>query len=148
MNDEIPPNQSLEKPEEQKDQDPDQPLTLEPEVLKKLPPEVRKLVEFSLQSFSAPVFHPITKKINEAHIDKLLDQSEADSTREFKDRTSSRRYSFAAFVVVCVLFVFLTYYLTTVDKDLYRDVVKVLIGLVGGFGGGFAFKGYLDRDKD
>ena len=66
MNDELPPNQSLDKAEKEKEKDQDSDnehsSPLEPEVLKKLPPEVRKLVEFSLQSFSAPVFHPITKK--------------------------------------------------------------------------------------
>ena len=147
MSDEsLPPQSSLEKPKEKEQHDDDN-LTLEPEVLKNLPPEVKKIL-FSLQAFSGPVFHPVTKKINEAHIDKLLDQAEKDSDRDFKDRTSTRRYSFAGFIVICLLFVFITYYLTSIDKDLYRDVIKVLIGLIGGFGGGFAFKSYLDRGKE
>jgi len=122
---------------------------IEPEVLDKLPPELKKAVEsFSLQAFTGPVFHPILKKVTESHIDKVLDQTEKDSERDFEDAKSSRRYGFAAFVIICALFVFLTWYLTAVDKDLYRDIIKVLLGLVGGFGGGFAFKGYLDRDRE
>lgn len=81
---------------------------IEPEILKNLPPDVRKAVEFSLQAFSAPIFHPITKKITEGHIDKLLDQTEKDSEREYGAARSSRRYGFAGFIVICILFVFIT----------------------------------------
>lgn len=139
------PNSAIAEPKEHEEE---KSSPIEPEILKNLPPDVRKAVEFSLQAFSGPVFHPITKKITEAHIDKLLDQTEKDSEREFRDTQSSRKYGFGAFLVICALFVFITIYLTHIDKDLYRDVFKVLVGLVGGFGGGFAFKGYLDRDKD
>lgn len=58
---------------------------IEPEVLDQLPPDLRKKVveSFSLQAFAGPVFHPVLKKINEGHIDKVLEQSDKDSQREF-----------------------------------------------------------------
>lgn len=61
---------------QEKGKDNDKASAIEPEVLEKLPPDLRKAVEsFSLQAFSAPVFNPILKKINEQHIDKVLDQA-------------------------------------------------------------------------
>jgi len=128
----------------------DESSPFEPEVLKTLPPEARaKVVEMlSLQAFSGPVFHPITKKVTEQHIDKILDEAGKDSQRSFEDSRSSRRYGFAAFVVLVLLFVFVTIFLTSVDRDLYRDVIKVLLGVIGGFGGGFAFKSYLSSKDD
>src|SRR6185369_15883474 len=113
MSDDNLPQSSLEKPateeEKGKEGDSQSGSPLQPEVLGKLPPEVRKAVEFSLQAFSGPVYHPVVQKITEAHIDKVLDQTEKDSERDFKERISSRRYGFAAFLIICVLFVFITW---------------------------------------
>lgn len=156
-NDKEQPEQSnqLEKQSDPSNGDPDgskdeSSSPFEPELLKKLPPKDRqKVVELlSLQAISAPVFHPVTKKITEQHIDKLLDAAEKDSERSHEEARSSRRYGFAAFLVLVLLFVFVTMFLTSVDRDLYRDVVKVLLGVIGGFGGGFAFKSYLTSKDD
>jgi hypothetical protein len=99
-----------------------------------------------LQSFSAPVFHPIAKKINEAHIDKLLDQTEKDSEREFNDRKSTRRFNFLYAVLAAILFVFVTIYLAGQDKELYRDILTKLIIFFGGAGAGYGVKAFRDRD--
>jgi hypothetical protein len=135
-----------DKKDTSKDDDGKDPSVIEPEVLKNLPPDLRRVMEFF--SFSGPVFHPVTKKITEGHIDKILDQSEKDSQRGFQDAQSSRRYGFAVFLVICALFVFLTVFLASVDKELYRDAIKILVGFGGGFGSGLAFKAYIDRNKD
>jgi hypothetical protein len=141
QNSNLPETKSTSKDDDGKDSS-----AIEPEVLKTLPPELRKVMEFF--SISGPSYHPVTKKITEDHIDKILDQSDKDSDRGFRDAQASRRYGFVIFFVICILFVFLTVYLTSVDKDLYRDALKFLAGLLGGFGGGLAVKGYLDRDRN
>jgi hypothetical protein len=141
------PNGSEEETPKEPNGEPSNLPAISGEVLEKLPDDLKSLVSLQTAAFSAPVFNPLLKKITEGHITKVLDQSETESERDFKDKASSRRYGFAAFVIVCALFVFVTWYLTSVDKDLYRDIIKVLLGLVGGFGGGFALKGYLDRDE-
>jgi|SRR5882672_2064578 len=146
MSDENPSPGSIEKPQDKKDQDSEQPSPLEPEVLKNLPPDVRKAVEFSLQAFSTPIFHPITKKINEGHIDKLLDQSEKDSEREFKDRFRSRIFALLYGLMAAALFVFVTIYLAGEDKELYRDILTKIIIFFGGAGAGYGFKAYRDRE--
>jgi hypothetical protein len=138
------PQASEEKGEESSSQE----SPIEPEVLKDLPPEVRKAVEsFSLQAFTGPVFHPVLKKVNEGHIDKVLDQSEKDSDREFQLEQSSKIYNLVYVLIFAALFIFITIYLANLDKELYRDVLKVLVGFIGGFGGGYGYKAFRDRDE-
>jgi hypothetical protein len=44
---------------------------------------------------------------------------------------------------------FITVYLPSVDKELYKDVLKVLVGLFGGFGAGFGVgQAYSRRKKN
>jgi hypothetical protein len=120
---------------------------LDPEVLDKLPPEVRKAVEsFSLQAFSAPVFNPILNKITESHVDKVLDQTEKESEREFKDRQQGRTFALLYGLIAAALFVFVTIYLAGLDKELYRDLLTKIIIFFGGSGIGYGIKAFRDRD--
>lgn len=131
-----------EKAEGEKESSP-----IEPEVLDKLPPELKRAVEsFSLQAFTGPVFHPILKKITESHIDKVLDQTEKDSEREFKDRKSGRLFGLIYALIGAALFVFITIYLAGQDKELYRDLLTKVIIFFGGGGLGYGIKAYLDRE--
>jgi len=148
MSDEKLP-QSLDKPEEEKDKERDDPKPdspLEPEVLSKLPPDVRRAVEFSLQAFSGPVFHPIVKKITEGHIDKVLESAENDSKRDFKDRMAGRWFGLIYAVIGALLFIFLTIYVAGQDKELYRDLLTKVIIFFGGGGLGYGVKAFLDRE--
>jgi hypothetical protein len=83
-----------------------------------------------------PVFPPFVERINEEHITKVLDYSERQDERDFKDTLSDRRYKFGYFIVGCIvavfLFTFLTIYLADKDKELYKDIVKIVIGFVSG----------------
>jgi hypothetical protein len=133
--------------EDKKDDRQDSPI--EPEVLDKLPPEVRKAVEsFSMFSGSVPVFNPIYKKINENHIDKLLDQTEKDSQRDFEDTASSRRYGLLYTIIVLIFLAGMTVFLVRTDKELYKEVLKLLLPFLAGIAGGYGLKAYQDRDKE
>jgi hypothetical protein len=124
------------------------PSPIDAEVLDKLPPEVRKVVEsFSLQAFAGPVYNPVLKKITEGHIDKVLEQTEKDSEREFKDRLRSRIFALLYGLLAAALFVFVTIYLAGQDKELYRDLLTKIIIFFGGAGAGYGVKAFRDRDS-
>jgi hypothetical protein len=138
-----------EKVEGSPDQ-PDQAAPLkEPEVLKELPPGLRKAVEsFSLQAFSGPVFHPALAKINERHIDKVLDQADKDSERNFQDSQSSRKYRLIVTIIILIFLAGMTVFLVQADKELYKHVLNLLLPFLAGLAGGYGLKAYQDRDKE
>ncbi len=123
---------------------------LESELLNKLPADARKIVEVGMMSmhrFSGPMSNPITQKINEKHIDKILELSEKDDERAFKDASQARRYTLAYVIVFVLLFIFVTVFLVGSDKELYKEVIKLLAVYLGGLGSGFGIKSYIDRNK-
>jgi hypothetical protein len=124
-----------------------EPSPIDPEVLEQLPPELRKAFEsFSLRAFSGPVFNPVLNKVTEGHIDKVLDQTDKDSQREFQDRQRSRVFALLYGLLAAALFVFVTIYLAGQDKELYRDILTKIIIFFGGSGVGYGFKAWRDRD--
>lgn len=141
------PSSSLPEKAQDKTNGEKQTSPIDAEVLEKLPPEVRKVVEsFSLQAFTAPIFNPILKKITEGHIDKVLDQTEKDSEREFKDRLRDRVFAFLYALIAASLFIFVTIYLAGQDKELYRDLLTKIIIFFGGAGTGYGIKAFRDRN--
>ena len=120
----------------------------ESEFLKKLPPEARKVVEIGMSMHRfGPMPNPLSDKLTERHIDKILEISARDDEWSFKDAAQSRKFTLAYFVIFVVLFIFLTIFLVEIDKDLYKETVKLFAVFLGGFGGGFGVKSYMDRSK-
>ncbi|MDW7774945.1 MAG: hypothetical protein SCH39_01245 [Methanosarcinales archaeon] len=115
------------------------------EILENLPPEIKKVMEvgFSMQKFSGPLASPLLEKINEKHIDKILDLSEKEDERQYKDSRSSKIIFISCFVIVILLFVFLTMYLAQSNSELYMEILKLSVAFVGGLGGGFGIKSYI-----
>jgi hypothetical protein len=75
--------------EENKDID-----SAEPELLKNLPPEAKKVLEIGMSMHRfGPMPNPIAEKINEKHIDKILDISEKDDERAYKNTGETRKYT-------------------------------------------------------
>ena len=89
----------------------------------------------------------LLSKLNEKHIDRILDISEKEEDNSFKDSQSNKRYNLFYFMLGILLFVFLTVFLVKDNKDLFLEIVKIGVAIVGGFGGGFGYKTYLDRKK-
>jgi hypothetical protein len=50
-------------------------------------------------------------------------------------------------VSVQTLFTFLTIFLVGTDKELYKEAMKLFAVFLGGFGGGFGVKSYMDRKR-
>ena len=120
---------------------------VENEFLKKLPPEAKKIFAMMASHRSGLIANPITHKINEKHIDKILEITEKDDDRSFKDAVESRKYALIYFIIFAGLFVFSTIFLVSYDKELYKEVIKLFAVFLGGLGSGFGFKSYLDRNR-
>jgi hypothetical protein len=91
--------------------------------------------------------NPLAEKINEKHIDKILDIAEKDDERSFKDAGENRKFTLIYVLVFAALFVFSTIFLVGSDKELYKEVIKLFAVFLGGLGGGFGIKSYMDRNK-
>lgn len=123
-------------------------LGIEPELLSKLPPEARKVIEIGMSMHRfGPMPNPLTQKLNPQHIDKILESAEKDSQRAFRDAGETRKYTLIYLTIVSILFVFLTVFLVGSDKELYKEIIKLLIVFSGGLGSGFGIKSYMDRNK-
>lgn len=123
---------------------------LDPEIFDGLPPEIRDVVRtgISMQRFSGSMPNPLLSKITESHIDKILELSDKEDNNSFKDAQSSKRYNLFYFLAFVGLFIFITLYLAKEDKDLFTDILKIVISVAGGFGGGYGYKSYLDSKKN
>ena len=122
--------------------------SIEAEFLEKLPPEARKVVEIgmSMQRIG-PMQNPIMGKINEEHIDKILEISAKDDERSFLDAKESRKYTLFYVGIFAAVFIFLTVFLVGSNTEVYRELIKLIAVFFGGFGGGFGVKSYIDRNK-
>lgn len=117
------------------------------EILQDMPPEIKKrFLSISMGSFSRSILSPLESKINEKHIDKILDIKEKYEDNVFKDTQSSKKFHLIYTVIGASLFVFLTLFLVGKHSNLLEDIIKFIIGLVGGIGIGYGFKSYKDRD--
>jgi hypothetical protein len=114
------------------------------EEIEKIPPEMKRGLEmfFSMQRFiGGPSFPPFLKKINEEHITKILEITEEADKQSFQDASSERKYGFAYFLTLCLvfvsLFIFLTVYLADKDKELYKEILKIGVGFLSGIAAGY-----------
>jgi len=129
--------------EENKDID-----SAEPELLKNLPPEAKKVLEIGMSMHRfGPMPNPIAEKINEKHIDKILDISEKDDERAYKNAGETRKYTLIYVLIFAALFVFSTIFLVGSDIDLYKEVIKLFAIFLGGFGSGYGVKSHIERKK-
>ena len=121
----------------------------EAKILGDLPPEVKKHVEmaFSMQRYSGPMPNPLFEKINEKHIDKILELSEKDDANTFKDTQSSKLYSFLYFIITLAFICFVIFFLIDKDKTVLLNLIEKAIYVLGGFGGGYGLKAYSDIKK-
>ncbi len=120
----------------------------EAELLEKLPPEAKKVVEIGMSMHRfGPMPNPITEKLNDGHIDKILDIAAKDDERAFKDATESRKFTLIYILVFSALFIFLTIFLVGSDVELYKEIIKLFTIFLGGLGSGFGIKSYMDRNK-
>lgn len=133
--------------ESKKDINPDDPI--DAEVLENLPPEMRREVkEFLFQKISGPMPNPIMSKVNGEHIDKMLDIAKESDKYDFDDNQSSKLYNLIYVVLGILFFIFLVIYLAKENPDLFVEILKIVVLIGGGFGGGYGYKSYLNRKND
>jgi len=121
----------------------------EAEMLNNLPPEVKRVVEmgFSMQRISGPMQNPLMSKINEKHIDKILELAEKEENNSFSDAQSNKRYGVFYFIAILLFVIFLIIFLIDRDKALLLSILEKAAYILGGFGGGYGLKSYLDNKK-
>lgn len=110
------------------------------EFVKGAPPEIRAMMMEMRTSTTRSPQHPLFEKFTPAHIDKFLDYNEDDHKRDFTFATQSRWFHFGYVIIALSFIVFLIVYLLPNNKDILNDLLKVLVGLAGGFGLGYGYK--------
>ena len=100
-----------------------------------------------MQRISGPMPNPLLSKINEKHIDKILDIAQKEDENSYKDAQSTKKYSLVYFIFIILFVTFLIYYLVDKDKSLLLSIIEKGLYVLGGFGGGYGFKAYLDNRK-
>ena len=117
------------------------------EILEDLPPKAKKIVEamFSMESIARPGLSHLESKINEKHIDKILEIKEKYDDKVFSDTQQSRKFLLLYILIGVSLFVFLTLFLVGKDTELFKEIIKLFIAFVGGMGAGVGIKHYMDN---
>ncbi len=114
-------------------------LTEEPEIVRNMPHQVKETF-MALMGPSKSFLSPLASKINEKHIDKLIELDESSQEREFKILQQSKRYQLFYILIAVFVFAFLTLFLVGKDTELFKELVKLFIIFVGGMGAGFGIK--------
>lgn len=121
------------------------------QLLDKLPPEVKQQITtflLSHQRIGVPAPNPIANKISPGHIDKIIDNSELDSQRDYESEKSRRRFQLGYAILALSFLVFLFIYLPSIDKELLKQVLGALVLFGGGFGSGIGASKYFKKSKD
>ena len=83
-----------------------------------LPAEAQEVMEFgmTMQKFPGHVELPISSKLTEKHIDKVLDLAKDDSDKDYKANLWDMGMRISIFFMAIGLFVFLTFFLVKRTK--------------------------------
>lgn len=96
---------------------------------------------------SGSISSPIPGKLNEQHIDKIIQNKENNDVRNSIERLHRRKFQLVYILIAVALFVFLTLFLVGKDTELYKDIIKLFIAFVGGMGAGYGIKKFSDQNK-
>lgn len=118
----------------------------EAEFIENLPPEAKSLISM-YSRISGPMPNPMLSKINENHIDKILDIASVEEQNSYNDARQSRLFNLIYFIIIIALFIFLTIYLAAENQELFFKILTYVASLGGGFGGGYGYKVYKDSKK-
>jgi len=112
------------------------------EILEDLPHEARKVIEFgmSMQRVSGRIPNPLLEKINEEHITKILELSRSEDEKSFEFAKQGRLFNLIFVIIFVALFIFLVTYLAKDNSELLKDIIKMVVAAIGGFGAGYGYK--------
>jgi len=97
---------------------------------------IRKSLAF-MGSF--PVQNPFAKKITPEHIGKIIDNSEKQDERDFKDKQRERLF-IGFIILISLLFVGFLIYLFKDKNEVLIPLITGLLSFLGGFGVGRSSK--------
>ncbi|RJP33342.1 MAG: hypothetical protein C4527_04640 [Candidatus Omnitrophota bacterium] len=111
------------------------------EIVEKMPGNMRDHF-FALISkqLKDPFSFGINEKLTEEHINKIIDYTEKDNERNYRFADSARKYHLIYTVIGVLLFVFLTWFLSTNSSAVYSDILKMMAIFAGGLGAGYGIK--------
>ncbi len=110
-------------------------------------PQGLKLIEMIQMASSTRTGHPLLEKLNPQHIDKLLDIYEKDNDNTYRSAASNKWFNLSYVIIFVSVLCFLIVFLVPSNIGLLSDIIKFLLGLVGGFGAGYGFKSRMDARK-
>ena len=127
---------------------PDPPIP--PEALDKLPAEQREQVfEFFAAStqVSGPMANPLLNKLEPQHITDIIALSSKTVDAIAGDSKNSRLFNFLALaLLVAAAVVVLLVFAIIGENDLLLEIVKIGGVGLGGFGGGYGFSAFRNRN--
>lgn len=118
----------------------------EPEEAKPIAEKEGEIVKSVLETFSfkGPMHPAVYEKINEKHIDKILDNSENEDKRGYNYAREGRFLKYGFSLVIVIVLVLLTAFLAKDNTDLYFKIIQILVLFGGGIGVG---KGFLGKKR-
>jgi hypothetical protein len=131
----------------QKPSEPNLPEIIPAEVMEQIPKEAQPIVRRAISSFGMQVMgqvphpNPLVEKITSEHVGKIIDYAEKESVRDSEERKSGRKYTFAVFVVITVVFAgLLVFFAVRKETDMVINLLIAVFSLAGGFGIGRYFR--------
>jgi hypothetical protein len=117
------------------------------EFVKDMPMPARRSLEIMLMSGSNQgAVNPLVDKFNDEHIDKILDYAQQDETNKYHFESSNRWFRLGCFfLALAVLLAILILFKD--DQAMLQQILEVLVVFVGGFGSGYGFKVWKERDR-
>ena len=137
------------KPDEEQKKDNDNSSAEIEEVIKHAPPEVKKFLSMSFSRhevssgpFSRNFFDSIADKLKPEHISQVIINSDKSDKRGFLHSLLNmlRQLITLGVVVAFSIWAFIFLLKDINNPTLFGDIIKVGLGLIGGFGAGYGYK--------
>ena len=149
--DQIPEGEDFTSPSQDTEVTPFHPRSIPPEVLEGLPENQReRILEFfaaSMTQVSGPMVNPLLNKFEPQHITDLIALGSRTLDSNTSDRKHSRIFNFLSLALLVVASLALILVLALIkENDLLLEIVKLGSVALGGFGGGYGFSAFRNRN--
>jgi hypothetical protein len=114
-------------------------------MMRQMPPQVLKQMSLMFTgTMQNPTMLAFLKKLKDGHLDKMFDSMAEDVRLGYKDTQRARWHNVLCLAVIMVFCLALIWLLSSIVPgllpDLLEDIIKVAMGLLGGFGGGIFYE--------
>lgn len=88
-----------------------------------------------------PIFPPYFEKVTEEHLSRVLELGDKQDERQFEFAKRRQNITTGVIAGIFVLIIFFTVFmLMNGERNLYWDIIKIILGFAGGFGAGYGFR--------